>query len=169
LAVTGTANKNSLLTNGNAKEDCTLYLTKPLGVGIMTTAQKSGLLHDKDFQTARDSMLKLNDLGKDLGKLDCVKSLTDVTGFGFLGHLIEMCEASDLSAEINFEYVPQLKGLKYYLDQKTFPGGIDRNYKSYGDKVSKITEIQKAVLCDPQTSGGLLITVDPKNNSAFID
>ncbi len=169
LAVTGTTMKDFLLTNGNATEGCDLYLTKPLGVGIMTTAQKKGLLKDIDYHTVRESMLKLNDLGIDLGKLKCVKSLTDVTGFGLLGHLIEMCEASELSATINFEQVPQLSGLESYLDQKTFPGGINRNYKSYGHKVNKLSEIQKAVLCDPQTSGGLLIAVDPENDQPFLD
>ena len=114
-------------------------------------------------------MIKLNDLGKYLGPLDCVKSLTDVTGFGLLGHLIEMCEASNLSAEINYKQVPQLKGLQSYLDQKTFPGGIGRNFKSYSHKVNKLSEIPKAVLCDPQTSGGLLIAVDPNNDQKFID
>lgn len=169
LAVTGTATKNSLLTNGGAREGCNLYLSKPLGVGIMSTAQKRGLLLDEDFLTIRNSMIKLNDLGKELGVLDCVTSLTDVTGFGLLGHLIEMCEASNLSAEINFGHVPQLKGLKYYLEQKTFPGGINRNYESYVHKVDKLSDVRKAVLCDPQTSGGLLIAVDPENDDPFTD
>jgi selenide,water dikinase len=169
LAVTGTALKSSMLTNGGATEGSTLYLSKPLGVGIMTTAQKKGVLTDEDFITVRDSMVKLNDLGKKLGESGLVKSLTDVTGFGLLGHLIEMCEASNLSADINFNQIPLLKGLQSYLEQKTFPGGIARNFASYGHKIAEMSEIQKSVLCDPQTSGGLLIAVDQANDKQFTD
>ncbi len=169
LAVTGMATKSTLLTNGGATEGCNLYLSKPLGVGIMTTAQKAGHLMDEDFLTVRDSMVQLNDLGKDLGQLGCIKSLTDVTGFGLLGHLIEMCEASNLSAEIIFDNIPLLRGLKTYLEKKTFPGGIKRNFESYGYKIDTLSELQKAILCDPQTSGGLLIAVDPLNEQPFLD
>jgi selenide, water dikinase len=169
LAVTGTALKKELRTNGGATTACDLYLTKPLGVGIMTTAQKRGLLKKDDFKTVRNSMLKLNDLGMKLASLGCVKSLTDVTGFGLLGHLIEMCEASGLTAEINFKQVPQFAGLQYYLEQKTFPGGINRNFNSYGHKVDRLSDEQKVILCDPQTSGGLLVAVDTKNDREFLN
>ncbi|KAA3617785.1 MAG: selenide, water dikinase SelD [Calditrichaeota bacterium] len=169
LAVTGSAKRKSLLTNSGAKKDNHIYLTKPLGVGIMTTAMKAGLLGNQDFKAVRDSMITLNKPGEDLGTLECVTSLTDVTGFGLLGHLIEMCEASNLSAKIDFEMIPQFNGLKSYLDQKTIPGGTSRNYKSYGHKVNQLSEIQKTILCDPQTSGGLLIAVDHENNEAFLD
>jgi selenide, water dikinase len=169
LAVTGTALKDELRTNGGATAGCDLYLTKPLGVGIMTTAQKKGLLKDEDFETVRNSMLKLNDFGKKLSSLKCVKSLTDVTGFGLLGHLIEMCEASNITAEINFKQVPTFTGLQYYLDKKTFPGGINRNFNSYGHKVAQLSQEQKVVLCDPQTSGGLLIAVEAGNDLEFLN
>lgn len=159
LAVTGLSNKSNLRTNAGALKCCNLYLTKPLGVGIFTTAQKKGILKDDDFRTVRTSMLQLNDIGKDLGKLDCVKAITDVTGFGLLGHLIEMCQASHLSAEISFNSVPVIKGFETYLVQKSFPGGTFRNFSSYGHLVSTISEEQQAILCDPQTSGGLLIAV----------
>lgn len=168
LAVTGITEKAFLRTNSGATSDCELYLTKPLGVGIMTTAQKKGLLADVDFRTARASMLTLNDIGKDLGQFDCVKAVTDVTGFGLLGHLTEMCQASRLSAEIVFDEIPLLNGLEKYIELKTFPGGTLRNYESYRQLVSDLTERQKSILCDPQTSGGLLIAVE-KNNQPFKD
>ena len=167
LAVTGIAKKDNLLTNTGATKGCTLFLTKPLGVGIMTTAQKKGVLSKEDFQTVHQSMLQLNDIGKELGKLSNIKAVTDVTGFGLLGHLIEMCQASHLSAEISFINIPLLNGLKEYLPKKTFPGGMSRNFSSYGHLVSKLTDVQKAVLCDPQTSGGLLIAVDEDNDHSF--
>lgn len=159
LAVTGISKKSNLRTNAGAVKGCSLYLTKPLGVGIYTTAQKKGILKNEDFGTVRTSMLQLNEIGKDLGKLDCVKAITDVTGFGLLGHLIEMCQASHLSAEISFNNIPVFKSIETYLEQKSIPGGTFRNFSSYGHLVSTISEEQKAILCDPQTSGGLLIAV----------
>jgi len=161
LAVTGSVKKKMMLTNSRAKAGSDLYLTKPLGVGIMTTAQKKGVLFERDFNTVRESMLKLNDLGKDLGKIEGVNALTDVTGFGLLGHLIEMCEGSNLSAQINFKNVPLLPGLEKYINQGTIPGGTNRNFNSYGFKANPLTPTQKKILCDPQTSGGLLISITP--------
>ena len=166
LAVTGITEKVHLKTNSGATKGCLLYLTKPLGIGIMTTAQKKGLLSDEDFQTVRETMLTLNVLGQELGKLDSVKAVTDVTGFGLLGHCIEMCKASKLSAEIDFRKIPLLRGLQKYIELKTFPGGTQRNYDSYKHQISDISNKQKAILCDPQTSGGLLIAVE-NNDTAF--
>ena len=88
--------------------------------------------------------------------------MTDVTGFGLLGHLVEMAEGSGLSAVIDFKNVPLIiDDLNKYVDQKCIPGGTNRNWDSYGDKIGNITDYQKAILADPQTSGGLLIAVDP--------
>lgn len=169
LAVNGVAHPKNIRTNTGAKPGCELYLTKPLGIGIYTTAQKRGLLLDEDFRTVRDLMLTLNKIGEDLGKLDCVKALTDVTGFGLMGHLLEMCEGSDVSAEIAFESVPTLSNLSYYLEQKTIPGGSKRNFDSYGHNIMPLTDTQRAVLCDPQTSGGLLVAVDPAGRESFLE
>jgi len=88
--------------------------------------------------------------------------MTDVTGFALLGHLVEMAEGSGLSAEIDFDNIPTIiDDLKSYIDQKSIPGGTHRNWDSYGDKIGSITDYQKAILADPQTSGGLLIAVAP--------
>lgn len=160
LAVTGIVNKNNIKKNDSAIAGCSLYLTKPLGIGILTTAQKQNLLLEKDARAATDLMLRLNNIGTDLGYLDGVKAMTDVTGFGLLGHLSELCEGSRLSAIIEYKKVPKISCLPNYLTQKTFPGGTNRNFKSYGHKIGKLSDEQKAVLCDPQTSGGLLIAVE---------
>lgn len=167
LAVTGTARREEVRTNTQARAGCELYLTKPLGVGILTTAQKRGVLREEDFATAREQMLALNDLGPELARLDAVATMTDVTGFGLLGHLIELCEGSGLCAEVRFDAVPRLSALPRYLDQKTLPGGTTRNFRSYGHRVGALTEEQRAVLCDPQTSGGLLVAVDPSGREEF--
>jgi len=169
LAVTGIAQKDQIRLNCTATEDCELYLTKPLGIGILSTAQKQGILKEEDRQTARNLMLTINSIGKELGKLTEVKAMTDVTGFGLLGHLIEMCEGSNLSAEIYSERVPKIENIDYYIERKTFPGGTFRNFDSYGHKVSPMTEAQKHLFCDPQTSGGLLVAVTPAGKASFFE
>ena len=95
--------------------------------------------------------------------------MTDVTGFGLLGHLVEMCEGSGLSAEIDSNLVPKIANIEYYMAQKTFPGGTFRNFDSYGYKVSPMTDDQKHLFCDPQTSGGLLVAVTPEGKESFLE
>jgi selenide,water dikinase len=92
--------------------------------------------------------------------------MTDVTGFGLLGHLLEICEGSHVSARIRFSSIPKVEHLATYIGKNCIPGGTYRNWKSYGEKISDLTEIQKVILADPQTSGGLLIAVD-KNAPDF--
>jgi len=113
------------------------------------------------------TMLTLNRLGADFGKLSYVNAMTDVTGFGLLGHLTEVCEGSNLSAEINFDKVPRFDFLEQYVAQKSMPGGTQRNWESYGHKIDRITEAQKVILADPQTSGGLLVSVDKDHATEF--
>ena len=93
--------------------------------------------------------------------------MTDVTGFGLLGHLTELCEGSGLSAEIEFAKVPRFDFLDIYIQQKSMPGGTQRNWDSYGKKISSISDVQRAVLADPQTSGGLLVSVNPTSAAEF--
>lgn len=168
LAVTGKVRLNHLKQNNTATEGCRLFLTKPVGVGILTTAQKKGLLQPEHAALAPEQMVQLNRFGAFLGKLPYVKALTDVTGFGLLGHLIEMAEGSGLSAEIEYEKVPKLAVAEAYLAQKSIPGGTHRNWASYGDKVAELPENQRFLLADPQTSGGLLIAVDAGAVSEFV-
>jgi selenide, water dikinase len=160
LAVTGRIDLKKLKRNDTAKKGCKLYLTKPLGVGIFTTAQKQGKLQPEHALIAPDSMSKLNKIGIDLANIDGIKAMTDVTGFGLLGHLTEMCEGSNLSAEIVFDKIPVFKEVHQYINQGCIPGGTHRNWESYGHHVQLKEESNKLILCDPQTSGGLLIAVE---------
>lgn len=167
LAVNGIVNIPQLKQNSTAQPGCKLYLTKALGVGILSTAQKRGLLKPEDAEIALKSMTTLNKLGEVFGQMEGVKAMTDVTGFGLLGHLSEMCLGSGLSAVINYPKVPVIPSLPYYLEQKCFPGGTERNWSSYGDKISPLTDEQRYILADPQTSGGLLVAVTAESCIEF--
>jgi selenide, water dikinase len=167
LAVTGAVKKQNLKRNDTARPNSLLYLTKPLGVGIVTTAEKKGIVKGEHLQTAIDTMLMLNSFGTEVGKLDYVSSMTDVTGFGLLGHLSEICEGSNVSAQIDFNKIPKLPFLDEYLQQKSIPGGTTRNWESYGHKIVGVSDTQRAILADPQTSGGLLIAVDESRAAEF--
>ena len=161
LAVNGLVGINNLKKNNTAKEGDVIFLTKPLGVGILTTAEKKGILKGEHKGIAAKQMMQLNKTGEILGSIKGVNAMTDVTGFGLLGHLVEMAEGSGLSAVIDFEKVPLIiDDLKNYIDQKCVPGGTTRNWDSYGDKIANISDYQKTILTDPQTSGGLLIAVE---------
>ena len=168
LAVTGVVNKRHMKRNDTATAGCLLYLTKPLGIGILTTAEKKGKLRTEDVGLARDWMCTLNKIGSQFAKLDGVKAMTDVTGFGLLGHLVEMADGSHLTAQIQYAKVPPLASVEYYLEQGCVPGGTLRNFDSYASKLSPLQELHKRVLCDPQTSGGLLVAVSPEGNQAFL-
>jgi len=166
LAVTGMVNIEHLKRNDTATAGCELYLTKPLGVGMLTTAQKRGILREEDEYLAPQSMMQLNKIGADLGGLEAVRAMTDVTGFGLLGHLSEVCEGSNLTAEVNFAQVPLLAAADDYRRQGAIPGGTTRNWASYGHKIGAVTDEQRTWLCDPQTSGGLLVCVAPEGREA---
>jgi len=168
LAVTGLVEKRFMKRNDTATEDCVLYLTKPLGIGILTTAEKKGLLRVADQGVARDLMCTLNTPGSRFGKLEGVRAMTDVTGFGLLGHLVEMADGSRLTARLEADAVPRLASIEYYLQQSCIPGGTSRNYESYGERIGPISAQQQQLLCDPQTSGGLLVAVEPAGQAAFL-
>lgn len=161
LAVTGIVDTDRVKRNNRAENGCKLYLTKPLGIGVLTTAEKQSKLADEHKGLARDWMCKLNIPGQDFANVEGVKAMTDVTGFGLMGHLSEICEGSQLKARVDFDNVPYLPGVFDYIAQGCVPGGTTRNFDSYGQKLGAMTEQQKALLCDPQTSGGLLIAVTP--------
>ncbi len=161
LAVTGQVPLPQLKRNDTAKAGDYLYLTKPLGVGILSTAQKQKLIEPAHENIAIESMLKLNSIGTELAVLAGVHAMTDVTGFGLGGHLREMCEGSGLTAEIQFDAIPLLSQTLHYLQMGCSPGGAGRNFDSYGHCLSAMSEQQQSIVCDPQTSGGLLLAVDP--------
>ncbi len=167
LAVTGRVLIEHLKQNNTAKEGDMLYLTKPLGVGILSTLEKRSALQEIDNGIAANFMKKLNKFGAILGEQAYVNSLTDVTGFGLLGHLIEMADGSGLTAKINYKEVPKIPAVLAYLDAKNVPGGTNRNWASYGEKVQLVDEAWRYLLADPQTSGGLLVAVKKEHCKAF--
>ncbi len=162
LAVTGRVKLDQLKCNDRAREGDLLFLTKPLGVGILTTAQKNGVLDEAHAHLAPESMMRLNRIGRDLAAIEAVTAMTDVTGFGLGGHLLELCRGSDLRAEIDVDVLPLIEAVADYIAQGQMPGGTGRNYASYGHDLGELSEHARAVVCDPQTSGGLLVAVRPE-------
>jgi selenide,water dikinase len=164
LAVNGLVDIKNLKQNNTAKKGDVLLLTKKIGVGILTTAEKKNQLTESDKLLAAEQMMQLNKVGSRLGGVAGVHAMTDVTGFGLLGHLIEMAEGSGLSATIEFDRVPLIsERLIEYVEMGAVPGGTNRNWDSYGHKVklenNNTESLYKNILADPQTSGGLLISV----------
>lgn len=168
LAVTGEVNNAQLKRNDRATANCDLFLTKPLGIGILTTAEKKKLLKPEHQRIAPDTMCQLNTVGAEFSTLPYITAMTDVTGFGLMGHLTEICEGSDLQAEVYYDAVPKLPEVEHYLSLGCSPGGAQRNFESYGHKLGTMNDIQKQILCDPQTSGGLLVAVDKQHSHDFI-
>ena len=162
LSVNGIVDKTKVLTNQGIQKGDYLFITKPLGVGIITTAHKMGKANDADLQNAVDSMCRLNKLGEVLSKVKGVHALTDITGFGLFGHLLEMLNETGLAVKINTEQWPLLPNINTYLAQYTIPAITYRNWNSYGNRVQEPSADVLHIGCDPQTSGGLLIAVAPE-------
>ncbi len=169
LAVTGRVKNSNLMRNDTAEEGCDIYLTKPLGIGILTTAQKQKKIEGEDIVPAIEAMTTLNLPGADFASLDSVVAMTDVTGFGLLGHLVEICEGSGVSARVEFENVPLLPKVHKYRQMGCIPGGARKNFKSYGHKISPMSQPQREILCDAQTSGGLLVVVKKDGREEFLE
>ncbi len=168
LAVSGTVKPQLLKTNDKAHDNCNLYLTKPLGIGILTTAKKRNLINDDDLAPAIDAMTTLNQVGQHVSDLPGVVSMTDITGFGLVGHLSEMCLASNVSAIIDYQNVPQLPRVKDYFEKGSIPGGTKKNVKLYKQYYNdNVADYPIHLLCDTQTSGGLLIAVDKSHAAQF--
>jgi selenide,water dikinase len=165
LAVTGIVPLTKLKRNDSAKAGCLLYLTKPLGIGALSTAQKDGKLKDEHAHLGPDTMLILNNVGEKLADITGVTAITDVTGFGLMGHLLEMCEGSGLQANLTYADIPIMEPALDYIAQNCIPGGTKRNLESYGDKLNLADNDWRYILADPQTSGGLLIAVMPEDAS----
>lgn len=169
LAVTGIVENEQLKRNDQAAAGCRLYLTKPLGIGILTTAQKQKKLAPEHLRIAPDTMCQLNRIGSEIATIPGVTAMTDVTGFGLLGHLLEICQGSGVSANIVFDQVPLLPHVEKYLNMGCSPGGAQRNFDSYGEHVAPLQPKQQQILCDPQTSGGLLVAVSPEAEPVFLN
>lgn len=172
LAVTGIVNKDNLKKNNTAGEGDLIFLTKPIGVGILSTAQKRGLLKEEHLQVMISHMTTLNRAGEELGKIKAVTAMTDVTGFGLLGHLIEMADGSGLTAEINYNKICVIDGAKEFIKQRVFPDATTRNWNSYYEKVrfEKGIDVMEAftLLPDPQTNGGLLFSVKERSKEGVV-
>ena len=172
LVAIGIVDPKLVKSNAAAQTDDVLILGKPLGVGILSAALKKDLLDDAGYQEMIANTTKLNSAGPDLAKLAGVHALTDVTGFGLAGHTLELARASKLTAQINWQQVPLLSHVQDLADQGVITGASDRNWQSYGSQVhlpKQFSPAQQALLTDPQTSGGLLVSCSADAVSAVIE
>lgn len=165
LAVNGLIAIDELKKNNTAQEGDLLFMTKPIGVGILATAQKRDVLKEEYLPLLLSQLGKLNNAGEALGKIKGVHAMTDITGFGLLGHLIEMADGSGLSASLDYNKIPVISAAREYLAQRIVPDATYRNWNSYSAKVAFApgVNVMEAfnILPDPQTNGGLLIAVSP--------
>ncbi|REJ80438.1 MAG: selenide, water dikinase SelD [Bacteroidetes bacterium] len=161
LSLTGIVSKDNICRNHTAKSGDLIFLTKALGTGIISTAIRKGKASDQDVELAVLQMTQLNNIGSVLAEKKLVSSMTDVTGFGLLGHLIEMCDGSGLSAELYYKKVPLLPGLDKFISSFVFPDNTYRNWNAFENKVQGVNGPEFITLCDPQSSGGLLFAVSP--------
>lgn len=172
LSVNGLVKTENLKRNNTAHEGDFIFMTKALGVGVLSTAMKRGLLRENDKTSLINQLVQLNSFGEKLGAIQNVSAITDITGFGLAGHLIEMAEGSNLTAVLNYESIPKVSGLDFYLKQQTIPDATFRNWNAYnqqilfGDQVNVAEAFQ--VLPDPQTNGGLLFSVNKNGANEII-
>ena len=152
-----------ILRNDHAREGDQLFLTKPIGTGILSAAMKRGKIMPPHEEALLRNLVAINTIGAELGAIEGVHAVTDVTGFGLLGHLIEMTEGSGLTAEIDHKKVPLLDGAGQYAAQFVFPDNTYRNWNAYEKKVQGVAGPSFITLCDPQTNGGLLISASPES------
>jgi selenide, water dikinase len=160
LAVNGLVDKNNLKKNNTAQVGDYIYITKSIGTGILAKALKLNKISVAHKNELIKQLTTLNSIGYELGKLAVVTALTDITGFGLLGHLIELSEGSGLAAEIDYNKIPLLDGVKEYIGQMLIPDNTYRNWNTYEKKVEGIGAESLFTLCDPQTNGGLLFTIN---------
>lgn len=167
LAVNGLCPIQHLKQNNTARERDYLLLTKPVGVGIMATAEKREALTPEHHDILIAQLTQLNKIGEALGRVKGVSAMTDVTGFGLAGHLIEMAEGSRLTAELYYDRVQKVQGVEEYMAKNIGPDATTRNWSGYGGKIAfgKGVDVMEAfkLLPDPQTNGGLLIAVQEQD------
>lgn len=165
LVVNGIVDPQHLRTNAGAQSGDYLFLTKPIGTGIVAAAHKRGKADAAHVADITHWMKALNSIGLEAAQWPGVHAMTDVTGFGLLGHLIEMCNAAGLSANLTYSAIPKLPDevLQPYLSAFIMPDNTYRNFNSYESAVSTLSAEQMALLCDPQTNGGLLMAVAPSD------
>ena len=167
LSVNGIIHPDHIKTNKGAQEGDFIYITKPLGIGVLATALKRDKINAEDYSKMIQYATQINTIGKDFGVLKYVHAMTDVTGFGILGHLVEMAEGAELTATIQGNSLPLIDGVPDYISQFIFPDNTYRNWNAYSGKSEGIIGMELVKFCDPQTNGGLLVAVDPKSQKVF--
>jgi selenide,water dikinase len=168
LSVNGLVYQNQLKRNNTARPDDLVYLTKPIGSGILSTAQKRGVLQEKLYTQLVSQLVEVNTAGMVFGQLNGVSAMTDITGFALTGHLLEMCNGSQVSAHIEVSKIPLLEGVDDLVKQFVYPDNTMRNYQAVLPFTQGLTAGNMFVLCDPQTNGGLLVTVNPEEKEKFV-
>jgi selenide, water dikinase len=169
LAVNGIIEISNIKRNSTAKEGDHLFITKPIGTGILATALKRGLILQEESIQLLELMVELNKIGEELGKLKGVNAMTDITGFGLLGHLHEMAEGSNLTAVVMNENVTLIEGAEKYAKQFCFPDNTTRNLNNYKKSIEGMNDLEFITLCDPQTNGGILVSVAPDSLKAYME
>jgi selenide,water dikinase len=172
LVALGLVHPDKVKRNDRARAGDVLILGKGLGVGIMSAALKKGELREKAYEQMIESSTQLNTPGIALSDMAGVHALTDVTGFGLLGHLLEICRGSGLSAELSFANLPILSAARHLLEAGYATGASDRNWASYSNDVmlpAGVPDWHRKILTDPQTSGGLLVACDPNVADKVLD
>ena len=165
LVVLGLVDPKRVKRNCTAQTGDVLVLGKPLGVGVLSAALKKGRLDAVGYEALIACTTKLNTPGRTLGTREGVHAMTDVTGFGLLGHLLEVCQSAKLTASIDINSVPLIDGVRALAAEGFVTGASARNWRAYGDKVclsTNVTKLDQALLTDPQTSGGLLVACAPR-------
>ena len=167
----GLVHPSKVMTNRGARAGDRLILTKALGVGVLSAALKQGRLSDEGYAALSASMTQLNTLGTELAGRAGVSAVTDVTGFGLIGHALEMARGAGLTVEIDAAGPALLPGVEALLKEGVRTGASTRNWASYGADVrgETLTDWRLDLLTDPQTSGGLLIAVAPEQADAVLD
>jgi len=172
LCVVGFAETGRLLTKGGARPGDGLWLTKPLGTGTVTTALKRGIATEEELAAAVASMKVLNRAASRAALAAGAKAVTDVTGFGLLGHALEMADASGVRFRLEWDALPWLPGARRLAEEMVFPGGAFNNLEHYGERLARsrpLSDGEAMLLADPQTSGGLLVAVPAPGEGRFLD
>jgi selenide,water dikinase len=162
LAVTGTVEREHLRKNNTPQQGDVLFITKPIGLGVITTAAKRGLDASDELQEAISYMCTLNKMGAELARIRGVHAMTDITGFGLIGHLLEMIQSPDLCATLDYASIPVLPAARKWVSQFVYPDMTTKNHSAFSSFVSPLNAEQMLLLNDPQTSGGLLVSVSPE-------
>lgn len=169
LAVNGITTNQLLKKNSTAQPGDIIYITKPLGTGVLATALKRGKLNTNNYNQLIQQLTKLNKEGEKFGTRNEVHAMTDITGFSLMGHLLEVCKGSNVAAQVNFAKIPVMNGFYEAVEEKAVPGNTKRNFNSVIDECVGLNEKNMFALCDPQTNGGIMVCVKELQSKAFED